>query len=278
MRKGILTIISPIKDSPAERAGLKAGDKILKIDDTGTSDLSLTEAVGKIRGEVGTKVRLTIFREEDGEKPIEVTVTRDTIKIPIIKTEKKGDVFVIQLYHFTENSGFEFRKAIQEFSASGSKKLILDLRNNPGGFLVMAVDIASWFSGPGDVIARERFGDGSEEVYRSSGYRVLEKTPTVILVNEGSASASEIVAGALRDLRGIKLIGQKTFGKGSVQELINLERSSSVKITIAKWLTPNGTEINEKGLEPDVKVEIPKEPEEGKDYTMERALEVLKGL
>ena len=278
MRKGILTIISPIKDSPAERAGLKAGDKILKIDDTGTSDLSLTEAVGKIRGEVGTKVRLTIFREEDGEKPIEVTVTRDTIKIPIIKTEKKGDVFVIQLYHFTENSGFEFRKAIQEFSASGSKKLILDLRNNPGGFLVMAVDIASWFAGPGDVIARERFGDGSEEVYRSSGYRVLEKTPTVILVNEGSASASEIVAGALRDLRGIKLIGQKTFGKGSVQELINLEQNSSVKITIAKWLTPNGTEINEKGLEPDVKVEIPKEPEEGKDYTMERALEVLRGM
>ena len=142
----------------------------------------------------------------------------------------------------------------------------------------MAVDIASWFSGPGDVIARERFADGSEELYRSSGYRVLEKTPTVILINEGSASASEIVAGALRDLRGIKLIGQKTFGKGSVQELINLEKNSSVKITIAKWFTPNGIGINEKGLEPDVKVEIPKEPEEGKDYTMEKALEVLKGM
>jgi len=279
IRKGILTVIAPIKDSPADSAGVKAGDKILQIDDFGTADLALNEAVGKIRGEIGTKVRLTILRGEDSEKPFEIVITRGEIKIPIVKTEKKENgIFVIQLYHFTENSGFEFRKALQEFSASGSKKLILDLRNNPGGYLVMAVDIASWFLGPGEVVAREKFGNGQEEVYRSAGYRILERIPTVIIVNEGSASASEILAGALRDLKGIKLVGQKTFGKGSVQELINLERNSSMKITIAKWLTPNGTEINDKGLEPDVKVEIPENPEEGKDYFIEKAIEVLKGL
>lgn len=278
IRKGVLTIISPLKDSPSEKAGLKAGDQVLQIDDMGTADLALNEAVAKIRGEIGTKVRLTILRE-GGSAPFEVTVTRDEIRIPIIKTEKKEDgIFVIQLFHFTENSGFEFRKAIQEFSASGSKKLILDLRNNPGGYLVMAVDIASWFTEPGDIIAREKFADGTEEVYRSSGFRLLSNVPTVILTNQGSASASEIVAGALRDLKGIKLVGQKTFGKGSVQELINLDRGSSLKVTIAKWLTPNGNEINDKGLEPDVVVEIPETPEEGKDYIMEKGIEVLKGM
>ena len=281
IRKGILTIIAPLKGNPAEKAGLKAGDKIVKIDDTISADLALDEAVRLIRGEPGTKVRLTILRE-DGERAKEYVITRDVIKIQILETEARADgIFVIKLNHFTESAAFEFRKAVQEFLNSGSKKIILDLRNNPGGFLAIAVDIASWWVGPGDTVARERFADGKEELYRSSGYRLLENAPTIILVNEGSASASEIVAGALRDHKGIKLVGVKTFGKGSVQEVVQLPGNSSLKITIAKWLTPKGSEIDGKGLEPDIKVEIPEKPkggEENKDFIMEKGIEVLNGL
>jgi len=281
IRKGILTIIAPLKGNPAEKVGLKAGDKILKVDDTGTADLALDEAVRLIRGEPGTKVRLTILRE-DGERAREFIVIRDIIKIQILSTEARQDgIFVIKLNHFTETAAFEFRKAVQEFFNSGSKKIILDLRNNPGGFLVVAVDIASWWVPPGEVVARERFADGKEELYRSSGYRLLENVPTVVLVNEGSASASEIVAGALRDHRGIKTAGIKTFGKGSVQEVVRLPNNSSLKVTIAKWLTPKGSEIDGKGLEPDVKVEIPEKPKEGeqdKDFIFEKGVEILRAL
>lgn len=282
IRKGTLTIIAPLKDSPAERAGLRAGDKVLKVDDTITADLTLDEAVRLIRGEKGTEVRLTVVRESF-DKTKEYKIVRDVIRVPILTTEKRdGGIFVIKLHHFTENASFEFRKAVKEFFESGSQKLILDLRNNPGGFLLISVDIASWFLPAGEVVAKERFADGSEEIYRSSGYRLLQDTPMVVLINEGSASASEIVAGALRDARGAKLIGTKTFGKGSVQEIQNLTGGSSVKITIAKWLTPKGEEINGKGLEPDIKVELPKEEpkEEEKeiDVIMEKGIEVLKTL
>lgn len=280
IRKGVLTIISPLRDSPAEHAGLKAGDKILKIDDTSTGDLTLNEAVRKIRGPQGTEVRLSIFREST-DKSFEVKIVRDIIKIPVLKTEvRNNEIFVVTLYHFTENAAFEFRRAIQEFFSSGSKKLILDLRNNPGGFLAVSVDIASWWLPPGEIVARERFADGSENFHRSNGYRLLADIPTVVLINEGSASASEIVAGALRDIKGIKLVGAKTFGKGSVQEVLPVEGGSSLKITIAKWLTPKGTEINGTGIEPDVKVELPKDRElkEGEDPILDKGIEILKGL
>ncbi|TSC74921.1 MAG: hypothetical protein G01um101433_973 [Parcubacteria group bacterium Gr01-1014_33] len=281
IRKSMLTIIAPLKGSPAEKIGLKAGDKIIKIDDKVSADLPLDEAVRLIRGETGTKVRLTIMRDSF-EKPKEFTITRDIIKIQILETEQKPDgIFVIKLHHFTENAGSEFRKAVEEFYRSKSKKIILDLRNNPGGFLTVSVDIASWFIRSGEVVARERYADGSEDSYRSSGYRLFENIPLVVLVNEGSASASEIVAGALRDAKGIKLVGAKTFGKGSVQEVLNLARNSSLKVTIAKWLTPKGIEINGKGLEPDVEVKIPEKPKEGeedRDWIMEKGIEVLRGL
>lgn len=276
LRKSILTIIAPLKNSPAERAGLKAGDKIFKIDDRVTTDLQLDEAVRLIRGKKGTQVRLAVFRDSF-DKVREFAVTRDTIQVETISTDKKpGGIFVIKLNQFSENAGVEFKKAVQEFFASGSKKLIFDLRNNPGGYLAVSVDIASWFSNSGDVVVRERFADGSEEVHRSQGYRLLKEIPTVVLVNEGSASASEIVAGALRDLDGTKLIGAKTFGKGSVQEVINLERKSSLKVTIAKWLTPKGTEINGKGLEPDVAVQPSDDPK--KDLIMDKAIEILEKM
>lgn len=278
MKKGILTVIAPLKGSPSETAGLKAGDKIIKIDDKSTADLSLNEAVQLIRGKKGTEVHLTIFR--DGfDKTKEIKITRDTIKVQIVTTEKKPDgVFVIKVSTFTENAAYEFRKAVEEFFQSGSKKLVLDLRNDPGGYLVVSVDIASWFMPAGDVVVQEKNYDGTEEIYRSSGYKLLESVPTVVLVNEGSASASEILSGALRDNKNIKLIGAKTFGKGSVQEVENLSGGSSLKITIAKWLTPKGDEINGKGLEPDIKVDVPSDQDPAKDPVMNKALEVLKGL
>ena len=279
IRKGILTIISPLKNSPAERAGIKPGDKIFKINDTAALDLALDEAVRMIRGEKGTSVRLAILRDSfDTTK--EFTITRDTIRIEVLSTEKKSDgTFIIKLHNFNENAANEFRTAVKEFYQSGSKKMILDVRNNPGGYLTVAVDIASWFMPAGDIVARERFADGTEELYRSGGYRLLEEIPLVVLINEGSASASEILAGALRDNRNIKLIGMKSFGKGSVQEVQELPGGASLKVTIAKWLTPNGTEINGKGLEPDINVEIKDEElKPGEDPMMEKGIEVLKGL
>lgn len=278
IRKGILTVVAPLKDSPAERAGIRAADKILKIDETATVDLTLDEAVRLIRGQKGTTVRLTIFRD-NFDKPKEFNVIRDTIKVNVLETEKKPDgIFVIKLHHFTENAGTEFRKAVQEFYASGSKKLVLDVRNNPGGFLSVSVDIASWFVPAGEIVVRERHADGTEDLYRSSGYRAFEQVPTVVLTNEGSASASEIVAGALRDIRNIKLIGQKSFGKGSVQEVEPLKGGASLKITVAKWLTPKGNEINGKGLEPDIAVKLTGDEDPRKDPVMDKALEVLKNL
>jgi len=280
MKKSIVTIIAPLKGNPAEKAGLRAGDKIFKIDDTVTSDLNLEEAVRLIRGEPGTAVRLTVMRDSF-DRAKEYKITREIIKVQIIDTEKKpGGIFVIKLHHFTETAAGEFRNAVQQFLDSHSQKLILDLRNDPGGYLTVATDIGSWFSGPGEIIARERYGDGKEDQYRSSGYQILQKVPTVVLVNEGSASASEIVAGALRDLNGTKLIGTKTFGKGSVQEVINLPQNSSMKVTIAKWLTPKGLEIDGKGLEPDIKVEIPadRELKPGEDPVMDKGMEVLQKM
>ncbi len=280
IRRSVLTVVAPLKDSPAERAGLKAGDKILKIDETFSADLNLNEAVRLIRGEPGTEVKLLILRDSFKD-PKDFKITRDIIRVPILTTERKPDgIFVIKLHHFTENASYEFRRAVQEFFESRSEKLVFDLRNNPGGFLQVAVDIAGWFLPRGEVVAIERFADGREEIYRSSGYRLLVEVPTVVLINEGSASASEIVAGALRDVRGIKTIGVKTFGKGSVQEVVSLEKGASLKLTVAKWLTPKGQEINGKGLEPDIKVEIPQDRElkEGEDPIMEKGIEVLRAL
>ena len=281
IRKDILTIVSPLKGSPAEKAGLQAGDKIVKIDDTTTADLRLDEAVRLIRGPIGTVVVLMVFRE-GYDKLRETKIIRDEIRVPIIDTEVLPDgVFVIKLHHFTENAGFEFRDAVREFYSSKSKKLIFDLRNNPGGFLNVSVDIASWFIPTGDVVARERFASGHEELYRSNGYGLLDRIPAVVLINEGSASASEIVAGALRDHKRIPLIGSKSYGKGSVQEVEPMAHNASLKVTIAKWLTPNGTEIDGKGLEPDVQVEVTaaeREKEPDRDVVMEHAIEVLKGI
>lgn len=262
MRKGILTIIAPLEGSPAEAAGIRAGDKVLKIDATSTAELTLDEAVHLIRGLKGTSLTLTILRKR-GENTKDITVTRDVIRIPTLKTERRENgIFVIKLFNFNEGSAQAFRQAVREFLLSGSDKLILDLRNNPGGFLEASVDIASWFLPEGTIVAKEAFRDGKENLYRSGGYGVLTETPMVILINEGSASASEILAGALREERGVKLIGEKTFGKGSVQQVESITPETSLKVTIARWLTPKGVSISKEGLAPDIEVVLDKDEEE----------------
>lgn len=279
IRKGSLIIISPLKDTPAEKAGLRAGDKILKINETIATDLTVEEAVDLIRGPKNTEVVLTITR--DGfESAKEIKIMRGTIKIPIVKFEMKDDhVAYVALYHFTANSSLELRKALKDALDAGAQKLVLDLRNNPGGYLDSAVDIASVFLPEGSVVVSEKFGDGSTDEYKSYGPGVLKDLPTVVLVNEGSASASEILAGALRDVNHVKLIGQKTFGKGSVQELKDTEEGASLKVTIAKWFTPGGYSISDGGLKPDVEVELTTEDfEKGRDPQLDRALEIIKNI
>ena len=276
VKKGVLTVVAPLKGTPALRAGIKPGDKILKIGDKESADMSAEEAVGLIRGPRGTTVKLLIF-SQDTDAPREVSVVRDVIQIPIIDTERKdGGVFVIKLHNFSERSPFEFRMALREFILSGSNKMIIDLRNNPGGYLEAAVDIASWFLDTGEVVVREKFKSGQERLYRSKGYDPFKNLKLAVLVNQGSASASEILAGTLKDHGKATIIGERTFGKGSVQELIPVTAETSVKITIARWLTPGGQSFSEVGLQPDVEIKNTKEDDEkGRDAVMEKALEIL---
>ena len=279
IKKGELLVISPLEGTPAFRAGLKAGDKILKIDDTLTGDITLEEAVNLIRGPKGTKVILTIFRKE-WENPREISIIRDTIKVPSLKWElKDSDIAYLRLYHFTERANFDFRKAAIEILNSPASKIILDLRNNPGGYLEVARDIAGWFLEKGKVVAIEDFGQGQKKYYKSPGPSKLSAYPIVILINQGSASGSEILAAALRDNRGIKLIGEKSFGKGSIQEVERLSDDSALKITVARWLTPKGQLINGLGLKPDIVVEMKDEDyEKGRDPQLDKAIEIIKSL
>lgn len=276
-RKEILTVIAPLEASPAQKAGLKAGDSILAIDGVSTLDMSLEEAVGRIRGPKGTAVVLTIGREENNSIT-DISIVRDTIAIPVVEwrlLEDNPDIAYVRVFHFTESARSVFSKTAQEILRSPAKKIILDLRNNPGGFLEVSVDIAGWFLDEQALVAREKFSDGSEKLYRTKKNSALETYPMVVLVNQGSASAAEILAGALRDDRKIPLIGMQTFGKGSVQVLEPITDGGSLKVTVARWLTPNGTSIEGKGLAPDFEVALSEE-NESKDPQLEKAVEILK--
>jgi carboxyl-terminal processing protease len=276
MKEGILTVIAPLKNTPAERAGIRAGDLILKIDDTITNNMTVDEAVRMIRGEKGTRVRLTIVRRGD-EEPKEISIIRDTINLPTIDTELRPDgIFVIKLYNFSAISTALFREALREFTTTGSNRLILDLRGNPGGYLDASIEMASFFLPAGKVVVREDFGGNREEgIYRSKGYNIFNKNlRMVILVNEGSASASEILAGALQEHGVAKLVGEQTFGKGSVQELVKITSDTFLKVTIARWLTPNGVNISKEGLTPDYIVEF--DPDADEDPQLQKALELLR--
>jgi len=276
-KKGQLQIVSPLEGTPAQRAGLRAGDKIVKIDEALTVDMTVDEAVSKIRGQKGTQVKLTIFRD-DWSNTKEFTLVRDIIEVPSLKWEiKNNDIAYIRLYQFSEKASNDFRKASLEILRSPAKKIVLDLRNNPGGYLEISREIASLFLEKGSLVATEDFGGKQEaKKYLAGGNNVLSQMPLVVLINQGSASAAEILAGALRDNRQIKLVGETSFGKGSVQEIKNLQEGSALKVTVAKWLTPNGQSISEHGLEPDARVEITdKDYEQGKDPQLDKALEII---
>lgn len=256
MRDNILTVIAPISGMPAEKAGLKTGDRIIKINDEMTTDITVDEAVKKIRGPKGTNVTLTVISQNAVDTK-EITITRDTIELKSVYYEQKwGNIAYVRIASFTEDTADEFNKEITKVIADNNKGIVLDLRNNPGGFLNVAVEIASRFVPRGSVVVQEQHRDGRIENFKSIGGDVFSEIPVVVLINEGSASASEILAGALRDVNGSKLIGQKSFGKGSVQQLDNFSDGSSLKVTIAKWLTPSGQSINETGLSADVEIEI----------------------
>ncbi len=277
-RDGVLTVIAPLPGTPAEKAGIRSGDKLIKIDGNSTENMSIDVAVKHIRGEKGTAVTLTILRE--GEKELrEIKVVRDSIDIPTIKTEGKNGVFIIHLFNFSATAEAKFEVALRAYVQSGDKKLVIDLRGNPGGYLDGAVNIASYFLPTGKVIVRENFGGAQDEqLYRSTGRLLGKYAPSriAVLIDGGSASASEIVAGALQDQGAATLIGTQSFGKGSVQELVDLDGGSSLKVTIARWLTPKGTSISHAGLTPDIEVKMTAEQHaKGEDPQMDAAVEYL---
>lgn len=276
IRNDILTIVAPLSGMPAEKAGLRAGDKVYAIDGESTAGISIEEAVKKIRGPKGTDVVLTISR--DGLKEAkDITVTRGTIVVKSVNTELRSDnIFVIKVSNFNSDTSGLFNKAVSEAVKGNPRGIILDLRNNPGGYLDTAVRMASAWIEDG-VIVSEEFDDKNKNEFFAKGKARLKDYKTVVLVNQGSASASEIVAGALQDYGKAVIVGMQTFGKGSVQTLEEFKDGSSVKITVAKWLTPKGNYINKKGITPDVKVDLTLEDyEEGLDPQMDKAVELLK--
>jgi carboxyl-terminal processing protease len=278
VRDGVLTVIAPLKGTPAYNAGIKSGDKILAINKKSTQGLSTESAIKLIKGKKGTIVTFLVLR--NGKKdPFEIPVVRDVISVPTVETEMKGDVFVIHMYTFTATSPDLFRNALRTFIQSGKTKLVVDLRGNPGGYLDAAVDMASWFLPSGDIIVSEKSKNPADnQDYRSKGYNIFgDSLKMAILIDGGSASASEILSGGLRDHNKAILIGAQSYGKGSVQELVPITSDTSLKVTIAKWYTPNGISISTKGLTPDVKVDIDAEKyiKNGEDTQIEKAIEVL---
>jgi len=272
-----IVVVAALPDTPAAKADLRSGDIILAIDQLDTVNISLDYAVDLIRGEKGTTVTLLIQRT--GEEVQEIKIIRDTIQIDSVTWEMKEkngqQIAYINITNFSADTATKFNEAINEILLKQPAGIVLDLRNNPGGLLDQSIEIASHFISSG-VIVSEQFSNGSKNDYSASGNANLQGFKTVVLVDEGSASASEIVAGALQDYGVARLIGQKTFGKGSVQNLEQLPDGSSLKLTVALWYTPKGRSINETGIEPDEKVEMKEENYQQKqDPQLDRALEYL---
>lgn len=281
IKEQALTIVSPVKGSPAEAAGIKPGDIVYKIDGEVTSDISLFEAISKIRGEKGTEVKLTIIRKS-AEEPIEVTIVRDTITIDTVTYEaKENNIAYIAIHQFNDRTSQEFSAAIDQVLETKAKGLIIDLRFNGGGYLSSSIDVLSEvIEGRKEVVAIETRNPAENTSLMVDGTSRVGQIPLVVLVNEGSASASEIVAGAIQDYKRGIVIGVKTFGKGSVQEVVDtFSDGSSLRITIAKWLTPNGRSIEENGIEPDRKVEITTEDiTADRDPQLDAAIDYLQNI
>ena len=305
-RNGFLTVIAPIEDTPAARAGILPGDRIIKIEGKITERMTLQDAVRQLRGDPGTKVTFSVFRakaKDPGEKIKDYTITRDIIKPDSVKDAKllEDGIGYIRITQFNEPTTDEFERALTKLEKQGMDALIVDLRNNPGGLLEAACKVAGKFIPAGQLIVSTEGRHASEKlVYRSDGGKKWPNIPLVILVNDGSASGSEVVAGALQDLKRAVLVGETTFGKGSVQSIVTLPDGSAVRLTTAKYYTPSHKVIHEKGVTPDIVVPVSEEterklleqrmranlpPAEGvekvepiTDVQLERALAVLKGV
>lgn len=270
-KENVITVVAPIESTPGDKAGIKSGDQIIKIDGKDTKDLSLEQAVSMIRGTEGTAVTLTINRT--GEEIRDYNLVRSSIEIKTVGGKMLDNgIGYIRLSMFSEHTGDEFSKKIDELAGQGMKGIILDLRNNPGGLLTESIKVANHFVPQGPVVSVVR-RDGTKKTHFSDG--MATKYPVVVLVNGGSASASEIVAGAVQDTGAGTLIGTKTFGKGTVQITMPLGDESAVKLTIAKYATPNDRFIHGIGIEPDITVEMPDVKENNQDVQLEKAIEVL---
>lgn len=276
VRDKVLTIIAPIKGSPAQSAGLLSGDKIIKIGDEFTSDMTIDEAVSKMRGKKDTKVVLTIFR--DGWKDAkEFEIARAVINIPSVDIAMlDNNIAHLTIYQFNDNLTLQFINAANEIVNHEAKKIILDLRNNPGGLLDKAQEVAGWFLDKGALVLIEEYSDGLQKEYKAKGNSYFKDYPIIILVNGGTASGAEILAASLKENNTkVQLIGEKTFGKGLVQEALELEGNSFLKVTTAKWLTPNGNEINKIGITPDIEIQMP-EDATSSDPQLDKAIELIK--
>ncbi|QQR77818.1 MAG: S41 family peptidase [Candidatus Moraniibacteriota bacterium] len=277
MKNKILTVVAPLDDSPAQKAGIRSGDMIVKIDDESTSEMNIDEAVKKMRGPKGTDVKLTIFR--DGEKETrDITIHRGTISVKSVKLDwKGGDIAIVKINQFGEETVDEFAAAVKDIRSRPTRGIVIDLRDDPGGLLDAAVDIGSLMIPKGKPVVLEEDSKKNRETLSTRGGDVLSGIPTVVLINEGSASAAEILSAALRENRdNVTLIGKKSFGKGSVQELVSISKSTSLKVTVARWLTPNGEQINKAGIKPDIEVDRTSDDfESGRDPQMDKALEVV---
>jgi len=275
IKDGSLTVVAPLKGTPAEKAGIMAGDIILKINDEDTQGMSSDVAVSKIRGERGTQVRLTIYRPSD-QSTKELSIVRDEIIVQSVDYKKKDNIAIISISSFNDTTSSKFKEIASEIIADKDiKSIILDLRNNPGGYLDTAIDIASYWIRSG-VIVQERDRNNQITKHNAIGNPILENYPTVVLINQGSASASEILSGALKDYKKATLVGKKTFGKGSVQEYQELGDGTAIKITVAEWLTPNNININKNGIEPDIEVDYTEQDfEKNIDPQLNKAIEIL---
>jgi carboxyl-terminal processing protease len=272
-----LRIVEPFENQPAWQAGIKRDDLVTHIDGESIIGTDLTEAIKKIRGPKGTTVVLTVARQ-GADEPFDVEIVRDRIEVPTIETrEVDGDIAYIALNSFNENSGDLVRQAVKDALDAKPKGIIFDLRGNPGGLLSQAVEVSSVFMEDADVLI-ERFADGKTDVYKTEGQAISTDTPLVVLVNEASASASEIVAGAVQDNKRGTLVGAKTFGKGSVQLPQPLSDSSILRVTVARWFTPADRSIDKTGLDPDVEIAITDEQRKaGEDPQLDKAIELLGG-
>lgn len=267
------TVLGTLEGTPSAKSGLKAGDVIYGVNDESAEGWSVDDAVSKIRGEIGTTVKLTVMR---GTEIKEFTITREKITAPSVQSEVRDGIGIIELNRFDDTTTDETRKAAKSLKDQGVKAVILDLRGNGGGLLSSAQDVAGiWLDNK--VVVSERTQGKVVDELRSGGSPILGGMPTVVLVNQGSASASEIVAGALQDHKAATLMGEKTFGKGSVQKLVDLPNGSVLKVTIAKWYTPNGKNISKQGIEPNKKVEMTADDvNAGRDPQLDAALTSLR--